>query len=94
MVIENENLTPCGKVQIIDALTMPKLIFSASLLKIPGGIIKKVNTIVYSFIWGYKDRARYRTVINKMENGGLQMLQRRVTFMFYFFVDCYLFQNN
>ena len=67
-------LTIFGRVLICKALVLPKLAYAASLLPIPDGIVKRINKIIFSFIWGCKDRVRRKTVINKVRDGGLQML--------------------
>ena len=59
---------------ICKTLALPKLVYAASLLPIPNGIVKRINKILFNFIWGCKDRVRRKTVINKVRDGGLQML--------------------
>ena len=41
---------------------------------INSGIVKRITKIHFNFIWGCKDRVRRKTVINKVRDGGLQML--------------------
>jgi hypothetical protein len=62
-----------GKVIIIKTLGIPQLIYSASLLHIPDGLIKKANKILFNFLWGSRDKIKRRVIINTIENGGLQM---------------------
>ena len=67
-------LTIFGRVLICKTLALPKLVYAASLLPIPNGIVKRINKILFNFIWGCKDRVRRKTVINRVRDGGLQML--------------------
>ena len=67
-------LTIFGRVLICKTLALPKLVYAASLLPIPDGIVKRINKILFNFIWGCKDQIRRKTVINKVRDGGLQML--------------------
>ena len=76
-IIDNwriRKLTIFGRVHICKTLALPKLVYAASLLPIPDGIVKRINKILFNFIWGCKGRVRRKTVINKVREGGLQML--------------------
>ena len=35
--------------------------------------MKYINTIIYSFLWGKKDKVRRSVMINYYENGGMKM---------------------
>ena len=48
------NLSILGKIQIIKAFAIPKLMFRASVIPIPNDLVKEVNSIFYNFIWNGK----------------------------------------
>ncbi len=74
-------LTLQGKILIIKTLLLPKMIFSASMLPIPEGIIKRINSILYNYIWGKTDRIQREVLINEFEKGGLCMIDVESHFM-------------
>ena len=67
-------LTLQGKILIIKSIVLPKIIFSASLLSTPDGVIKDINKILYKFIWGKTERLQRDVLINEYEEGGLCMI--------------------
>ncbi len=67
-------LTLFGKVIVIKTLALPKLIFSASMLPLPDGFIKKVNVILYKYIWGNSEKIKRQVCINNLSKGGLGMI--------------------
>ena len=66
-------LTLFGKVTVIKSLALPKLIYVASILPVPDDVIKKVNSIIFKFLWDGKDKVRRTIVINSVNEGGLNM---------------------
>ena len=68
------NLTLFGKVTIIKQLAIPKILFVATMLPIPDGIIKKINALLYGFIWGKRDRIRMKVLISDVAEGGVNMI--------------------
>ena len=71
---KKRNLSLFGKIQIIKTFGMSKLILPATLAKTPGDVIKKVETLFYTFLWGSKDKVKRSTVIHEIKYGGLNML--------------------
>ena len=67
-------LTLQGKILILKTLAIPKLVYPASLLPIPGDLVKNVNKILYSFIWGKTEKVKRKVLINEYEYGGLKMI--------------------
>ena len=67
-------LTFLCKIIVIKTLILPKLIYSASILPLPEKLIKDVNKILYSFIWGKTEKIKRRVLINEYEKGGLKMI--------------------
>ena len=68
------SLTLFGKITIVKSLGISQLLFSATMLEIPEGITKKINKIIYNFIWNSKDRIKRKTLIGDYEKGGLRMI--------------------
>ncbi len=75
------NLSIEGKILIIKSIIVPKIVFPATVLPIPVGIIKTVNKMFYNFLWGERDRIKRRILINKYCYGGLQMIDIETFFM-------------
>ncbi len=74
-------LTLQGKILIIKSLLLPTIVYSASLLPIPEGVIKRVNNVLYNYIWGKTDRIQRDVLINEFQNGGLCMIDVESHFM-------------
>ena len=68
-----EGLTLIGKVQIIKSLAIPKLLYRLTLISKKQDFIKKINTLLFSFVWKGKDKVKRWVSINKIEKGGLKM---------------------
>jgi hypothetical protein len=75
------NLTIFGKISIIKQLAMPKVLFSASMLSVPEGVIKELDTIFFNFIWGKKDKIKRSVLINDINCGGLKMVDVESLFL-------------
>ena len=63
-----------GRVTLNKSLLIPKLIYISSLMPTPGHIIKKVNQIIYKFLWKGTDKVTRLSAINKFEERGLEMI--------------------
>ena len=74
---EKRNLTLFGKVFIIKSLAISKITYVATCLTVPDGIIKQVDQRIFRFLWGKRDRIKRKSIINKLEEGGLNMLDLR-----------------
>ena len=71
---EKRNLTLFGKVCIIKSVAISKLMYIAMCLTIPEKIIKDIDQRIFKFLWGKRDRIKRKSVINKLEEGGLSMI--------------------
>lgn len=68
-------LSLTGKILIVKTLGISKFALIASLLHIPETLIKKVNTIIYNFIWnGRSDKVKRKIIIQDYDKGGLKMI--------------------
>jgi hypothetical protein len=67
------NLTIFGKITIIKTLILPKFTFLATNVNTPQSKINTINSILYAYIWGKRDRMKRNVLIRKLEDGGLGM---------------------
>ena len=70
----SRGLSVYGKVAIIKSRLISKLVYTSSLLPTPSQIIKKVNHIIYNFLWSGKDKVTRLSAINNYEAGGIKMI--------------------
>ena len=71
---QSRKLTLYGKILIIKTVAISQLIFNLTVLTIPTKYITQINKIIYNFIWNKTDRIKRKTLINTIENGGLNMI--------------------
>ena len=65
-------LTLFGKCQIINSLIISKLLYVATILENPDQtIFKQVNKIIFSFLWGKRERIKRKTLIRHISDGGI-----------------------
>ena len=62
-----------GKVAIIKSFLLPKLICVSSIIETPPEIIKQMEEIIFKFLWKGPDKVTSLSVINTLENGGLNV---------------------
>ena len=68
-------LSLTGKILIVKTLGISKFALISSLLHVPDHIIKSINTIIFSFIWGGKtDKVKRKIIVQSHEKGGLKMI--------------------
>ena len=63
--------------------TLTKFVLPATLLVIPPNIISTIQTMLYKFLWGKKDKVKRLKVIQETQNGGLNMVDVRSSFISY-----------
>ena len=66
-------LTLLGRIQVIKSFAIPKILYRASLISTKKDFIKKINNLLYSFVWKGKDKVKRNALINSLEKGGLKM---------------------
>ena len=66
-------LTLQGKIQVIKSFAVPKILYRVVLISNKKEFIKKINTLLYSFVWKGKDKVKRTAFINPIEKGGLKM---------------------
>ena len=67
-------LTLIGKIYIIKSELLSKIIYTATILPIPEGLVTKVNKIFYKFIWGNSEKVQRKIINNDYDKGGLKMV--------------------
>ena len=62
-----------GKVTIIKSFLIPKLLYVSSIIETPPEIIKQMEKMIYKFLWKGPNKVTRLSVINTLENGGLNL---------------------
>ena len=70
---KKRKLSLFGKVCIINSLGISKLVYNFSILDTPQYVIKKVNSIIFNFLWK-KESVRRVNLIGKIIDGGLNVV--------------------
>ena len=69
---KTRNLAIFGKCCVVNTLAISKLVYVASILKLPDQKeIKYINKLIFSFLWCNKDRIKRYTMIGTKEQGGI-----------------------
>ena len=63
-----------GKLTIIKAFQLSKMIYPSSVLITPPEIIKEFNTLVFHFLWNGKDKVTRRSTYAPYDSGGINMV--------------------
>ncbi len=74
-------LTLFGKITVVKQLALPKILYSATMLSVPENVVKDVNSIIYEFIWGKKDKVKRKVMNNDVTKGGLNMFDVESLFL-------------
>ncbi len=70
---KKRDLSLFGKILVLKSLALSKVIYSMTMLVTPDEILKKLEKIIFSFLWGAKDRIKRKTVIGCLEKGGINV---------------------
>ena len=69
------NLTIKGKITVIKSIVLPQILYLSANLGIPEHFVKKVDTLIFHFLWGANmDKVKRKTIIGRIEQGGLKMV--------------------
>ena len=71
----SRGLSLYGKVTIIKALVIPKMVYLFSLIPTPEVVVTELNRILYKFLWKGTDKVTRLSTINDYENGGLKVFK-------------------
>lgn len=70
--LRSRKLTIFGKCQLINSHLISKVLYTASILENPEqSFIKSINKIIFSFIWGNRERIKRNTLIRNINEGGI-----------------------
>ena len=73
------NLSLPGRILLIKSLGISQVIYNASNLFTPDDIAKRINKIIFRFIWaGKRDKVKRMSIIRDREEGGLKMTDFRL----------------
>ena len=70
-------LTLLGKVTIIKSLIIPTLLYKLSMVPalVPEQFVRKLNRMIFTFLWGSSwERVKRTVLVNDFENGGTNMI--------------------
>ena len=70
----SKNITLFSKVNFIKTFAISKLVFPAIMLPLPSDLIKRVEKLIFNFVWGKQDKIRRRSLICPLTLGGLNMI--------------------
>ena len=60
------DLSLLGKVQLIKTFALSQFVLPATLLVIPPNVIKRIESMLYKFLWGGKDKVKRKRVIQEL----------------------------
>ena len=68
------NLTLKGKIQIINTLVIPQLLYIGTVMHMPKTYLEEIKKWITNIIWnGKPSKVKYSTLINTIEDGGLAL---------------------
>lgn len=69
---QSRKLTIFGKCQLMNSLLISKVLYTATILENPEqSFIKSIYKIIFSFIWGNRERIKRNTLIRNINEGGI-----------------------
>ncbi len=78
---KKRDISLLGKIQIIKTFVISQFVLPATILIVPPGIIQKIETMLYRFIWGSRDKVKRKIIIRELKHGGLNMLDIKSLFL-------------
>ena len=61
------------KVQIIKLFALSQLNYNFNILEVDKQIIRRIETLISEYLWEKKERIKRKTLISKLEYGGISM---------------------
>jgi hypothetical protein len=78
--MQRRHLTFFGKLTVIKSLIIPKFIYLLQSISISEKHIKKINAMVYNFLWdGKQEKIRRNTLSGNKLKGGIQIPDIEIT---------------
>ena len=74
---DNRDLSLFGRIQIIKTFAASKIVLSASTQCVPDYIVKRIERIIFKFLWQSKDKVKRVIMIQNLESGGLNMIDMK-----------------
>ena len=72
---KKRKLTMIGRIQIVKSLLIPQITYLITVASMPKAILKKVEHLIYKFIWNsITEKVKRKTLIKNYKNGGLNMI--------------------
>ena len=69
------NLTYYGRVVIVKILAASQIVYTATAVRTPNYVIKRLNKLIYQYIWNSKkEKVKRNVCINSISDGGLGMI--------------------
>ena len=62
-----------GKVTIIKTFLIPKMLYVSSIIETPYDILRRMERMIYKFLWKGPDKVTRNSVVNMLEQGGLNL---------------------
>ena len=70
--MEKRKLTMIGRIQIVKSLLLPQITYLITVTSMPKAILKKVEHLIYKFIWySITEKAKRKTLIKITKMVGL-----------------------
>ena len=66
---------------MIKTFALSQFVLPATLLVIPPTVIKLIESMLYKFLWGGKDKVKRKRVTQERKHGGLNMVDIRSALM-------------
>ena len=71
---KTRNLTIFGKIELIKALGISQFVYQMTVLEVDHDTIKRMEKMLFGFIWNSIDRIKRKTIIGEITRGGLDMV--------------------
>ena len=72
---QKRKLTMIGRIQIVKSLLIPQITYLTTVICMPKNILKRVEHLIYKFIWDNKsEKVKRTTLIKNFKEGGLKMI--------------------
>jgi len=76
---KRRKLTLLGRITVVKSLILSKVIYLAQVMECPDEYVKKINKVIFNFIWmGKRDKIKRNSMIMCREEGGLNMTNFRL----------------
>ena len=63
-----------GRVKIVKTLLIPKFLYASSIIQTPMETIKRMERMIFKFLWKGPDKVTRNSFVNSIKNGGLNLI--------------------